>query len=200
MGRLPCSDYKQSSPNFYKNIMDQTTKLSHASSQIRPRDEDKAVSKAPTTTVWRPSLTPEMVGFRLLKLTNLLTRPFFGKFAKQHALTLTEWRTIVVLANRPGIASQDIAALTGLHPMNISRAVTGLRNAGRVRDERDPDNHRRSLLWLTEAGQQTFREIAPHSEQQAAFLLEPFTEEELQQLAVMVDKLVKRAEEFTEGE
>lgn len=104
---------------------------------------------------------------------------------------------MVVLANRPGIAAQDIAALTGLHPMNISRAVTGLRTAGRVRDERDPENHRRALLWLTESGQQIFREIAPHSEQQAAFLLEQFTEEELQQLAAMVDKLVARAEEFT---
>lgn len=200
MGRLPCLDYKQSSFNFYKNVMDQSTKLARASSQIKPLGKDKTASEAATTTIRRPSLTPEMVGFRLLKLTNLLSRPFFGNFAKQHALTLNEWRTIVVLANRPGIASQDIAALTGLHPMNISRAVMGLRNAGRVRDERDPDNHRRSLLWLTEAGQQTFREIAPHSEQQAAFLLEPFTEEELQLLAVMVDKLVKRAEEFTEGE
>ncbi|NLY26490.1 MAG: winged helix-turn-helix transcriptional regulator [Alcaligenaceae bacterium] len=165
------------------------------------RTQSSAVTTVPgsiqTTTARRPPLTPEMVGFRLLKLTNLLTRPFFGKFAKQHALTLTEWRTMVVLANRPGIAAQDIAALTGLHPMNISRAVTGLRTAGRVRDERDPENHRRALLWLTESGQQIFREIAPHSEQQAAFLLEQFTEEELQQLAAMVDKLVARAEEFT---
>ncbi|MCK9511442.1 MAG: MarR family winged helix-turn-helix transcriptional regulator [Pigmentiphaga sp.] len=153
-----------------------------------------------TTMTRRPPLTPEMVGFRLLKLTNLLTRPFFGKFAKQHAITLTEWRTIVVLANRPGIASQDIAALTGLHPMNISRAVTGLRKAGRLRDERDPENHRRSLLWLTDSGQRLFQEIAPHSEQQAAFLLEPFSEDELYQLAAMVDKLLARAEEFTAGD
>lgn len=161
---------------------------------------DSVSASVQTTSARRPPLTPEMVGFRLLKLTNLLTRPFFGKFAKQHALTLTEWRTMVVLANRPGVAAQDIAAFTGLHPMNISRAVTGLRNAGRLRDERDPGNHRRSLLWLTESGQQIFREIAPHSEQQAAFLLEQFTEQELQQLASMVDKLVARAEEFTARE
>lgn len=156
-----------------------------------------AKSAVQTTMTRRPPLTPEMVGFRLLKLTNLLTRPFFGKFAKQHALTLTEWRTMVVLANRPGSAAQDIAALTGLHPMNISRAVTGLRKAGRVRDERDPENHRRALLWLTDAGEAIFRQIAPHSEQQAAFLLEPFSEDELYQLAAMVDKLLARAEEFT---
>ena len=106
----------------------------------------------------------------------------------------------MVLANRPGIAAQDIAALTGLHPMNISRAVTGLRKAGRLRDERDPENHRRSLLWLSDSGRRLFQEIAPHSEQQAAFLLEPFSEDELYQLAAMVDKLLARAEEFTAGD
>lgn len=143
-----------------------------------------------------PALAPEMVGFRLLKLTNLLSRPFFGEFAKQHNLTLTEWRTIVVLANRPGCAAQDIAAATGLHPMNISRALAGLRKAGRVEEARDPDNHRRTLLWLTKSGEKTFRDIAPHSERQAARLLDALSATELSTLAAIIDKLVSRAEEI----
>jgi DNA-binding MarR family transcriptional regulator len=79
-----------------------------------------------------------MAGFRLLKLTNLLSRPFFGQFAKLHDLTLNEWRTMVVLANQPASAAQDVAAMTGLHPMNISRALAGLRKAGRIEEARDP--------------------------------------------------------------
>ncbi len=142
------------------------------------------------------ALTPEMVGFRLLKLTNLLSRPFFGRFAKQHALTLTEWRTMVVLANRPGSAAQDVSAATGLHAMNISRALAGLRAAGRVEEARDPDNHRRTLLWLTKAGQRTFEEIAPHSELQAQMLLDVLSPSELTALSRIVDKLTARAEEI----
>lgn len=153
-----------------------------------------------TSTDRRPILTPEMVGFRLLKLTNLLSRPFFGEFAKQHKLTLTEWRTIVVLANRPGCAAQDIAAATGLHPMNISRALAGLREAGRIEEARDPDNHRRTLLWLTKSGEKTFRDIAPTSERQAATLLDALSADEVAALALIVDKLVARAEEMTQGE
>lgn len=144
----------------------------------------------------RPSLTPQMVGFRLLKLTNLLSRPFFGRFAKQHALTLNEWRAMVVLANQPGSAAQDISAATGLHPMNISRALAGLRAAGRVEEARDPQNHRRTLLWLTKAGEQTFREIAPHSERQAEKLLDVLSASELAALGRIVDKLVARAEDI----
>lgn len=153
-----------------------------------------------TSTERRPVLTPEMVGFRLLKLTNLLSRPFFGDFAKQHKLTLTEWRTMVVLANRPGCAAQDIAAATGLHPMNISRALAGLRSAGRVEEARDPENHRRTLLWLTKSGEKTFRDIAPHSERQAANLLDALSTTELASLAQIVDKLVARAEQMTQAE
>jgi DNA-binding MarR family transcriptional regulator len=155
---------------------------------------------APTSTDKQPALTPDMVGFRLLKLTNLLSRPFFGQFAKQHELTLTEWRTIVVLATHPGSAAQDIAAMTGLHPMNISRALAGLRQAGRVEEARDPDNHRRTLLWLTKSGEKTFRDIAPHSERQAARLLDALSPSELSALAKIVDKLIARAEEIAAAE
>jgi DNA-binding MarR family transcriptional regulator len=142
------------------------------------------------------ALTPQMVGFRLLKLTNLLSRPFFGRFAKQHALTLNEWRTIVVIANNPGSAAQDVSAATGLHPMNVSRALAGLRKAGRVEDARDPENHRRTLLWLTKSGQKTFDEIAPHSEVQAERLLGALTDNELEVFGTVIDKLVARAEEI----
>ncbi len=144
-----------------------------------------------------PSLSWEMVGLRLLKLTNLVAKPFLANIAHQHDITLTEWRTLVVLANHPGLAAQDIAEITGLHPMNISRAVAGLRRAGRIRDERDPENHRRSLLWLTKKGEETFRAIAPSSEAQQAFLLEPLTDDEVATLARVVDKLLARAEEYT---
>ena len=155
----------------------------------------KAEDKPSVATAGKaPVLTPEMVGFRLLKLTNLLSRPFFGRFAKQHALTLTEWRTMVVLANRPGSAAQDVSAATGLHAMNISRALAGLRGAGRVEEARDPGNHRRTLLWLTKAGERTFREIAPHAERQVWVLLEVLSATELAALGHIVDKLTARAE------
>lgn len=142
------------------------------------------------------ALTPQMVGFRLFKLTNLLSRPFFGRFARQHELTLNEWRTIVVVANVPGSAAQDVSAATGMHPMNVSRALAGLRKAGRIEDSRDPDNHRRTLLWLTKAGEKTFHEIAPHAENQAERLLGALTGSELDTLGTLIDKLVARAEEI----
>lgn len=157
----------------------------------------KTRDKGPARAGKISSLTPEMVGFRLLKLTNLMSRPFFGQFAKQHSLSLTEWRSLVVLASRPGSAAQDISAATGLHPMNISRAVIALRKAGFIEEARDPDNHRRVLLWLTGQGKKIFDQIAPHAERQAGDLLDVLNPEELESLGRIVDKLISRAEDIT---
>lgn len=142
-------------------------------------------------------LTPETVGFRLFKLTNIMSRPFFSRFAKQHALSLNEWRSIVVLAHKPGSAAQDISAATGLHPMNISRAVIALRKAGLVEEARDPANHRRVLLWLTPAGQEVFRSIAPHAEQGAHQLFDALSPQDLDWLGRILDTLIARAEQIT---
>ncbi|MFJ1255439.1 MarR family winged helix-turn-helix transcriptional regulator [Cupriavidus sp. CuC1] len=147
----------------------------------------------------KSSLMPEMVGFRLLKLSNLISRPFFAEFARQHALSLNEWRAIVVLAKRPGSAAQDIAAATGLHPMNVSRAVISLRKSGLVEEARDPDNHRRVLLWLTRTGKKKFDEISPRAERDAGMLFDALTPQEQATFSKLIDKLIARAEDMSLG-
>ncbi|RDK06582.1 MarR family winged helix-turn-helix transcriptional regulator [Cupriavidus lacunae] len=172
------------------------SKTTTVSTAIRAMgDEDAKRDRA------RPSvLMPDMVGFRLLKLSNLISRPFFSDFARQHELSLNEWRAIVVLAGQPGSAAQDIAAATGLHPMNVSRAVINLRKAGLVEEARDPENHRRVLLWLTRTGKHKFDEISPRAEGDARRLINALTEEEVAVFSTLVDKLIARAEEMAAQE
>lgn len=162
---------------------------------------DKCAAENPSTPHEAGhALTPAMAGFRLLKLTNLMSRPFFGQFAKQHSLTLNEWRSIVVLANQPGSAAQDVSAATGSHPMNISRAVIALRKRGLVEEARDPDNHRRMLLWLTPTGKDLFNAIAPHSEAQNRLLFDVLSQDELAAFIRTLEKLTARAETITHDE
>ena len=165
---------------------------------VSARPPADTLSKA--STLLDHMLTPEMAGFRLLKLTNLMSRPFFGQFAKQNDLTLNEWRSIVVLANRPGSAAQDLSAATGLHPMNVSRAVIALRKRALVEEARDPDNHRRILLWLTQRGDELFKSIAPHSEVQNKRLFDVLSQDELTAFVRTLDKLTARAQEITQDD
>jgi DNA-binding MarR family transcriptional regulator len=176
-----------------RQTMNAMQRTPSAPSPERPKRRTKSTG---TSSV----LTPDMAGFRLLKLTNLMSRPFFGQFAKQHELTLNEWRSIVVLANKPGSAAQDVSAATGLHPMNISRAVIALRKRGLVEEARDPENHRRMLLWLTPTGETLFKSIAPHSEAQNRLLFDVLSKEELASFARTLEKLMLRAEEITQDQ
>lgn len=152
-------------------------------------------ASARTTSHLSPQpLALDMAGFRLMKLTNLMSRPFFGQFAKQHALSLNEWRCIVVLVHQPGCAAQDLSVATGLLPMNISRAVIALRKAGLVEEARDPGNHRRVLLWLTQSGRNVFELIAPKAQAQSESLFSVLSQEELVMFVKMLGRLTAQAE------
>ncbi|WP_168787950.1 MarR family winged helix-turn-helix transcriptional regulator [Paraburkholderia aromaticivorans] len=143
---------------------------------------------------------PNVVGFRLLKLTNLLSQPFFKRIHKQHAISLNEWRAMVVLANKPGSAAQDIAEATGLIAMNVSRAVAELRKAGRISTSRDPKNHRRTLLWLTPEGEKLFSEIAPYSAMKAQEFYGSLGSEELEAFSRQLERLIRKAEEMLDSD
>lgn len=140
-----------------------------------------------------PQFIPEIT-MRLFKLTNLISGPF-RHFAKEHDITLNEWRVLVVLATHPGLAAQDISRFTGIHAMTISRAVAALRASGRLAESRDPDNHRRTLLWLTDRGRKTYEKVVPHSIAASQNLYSILSQEQIDTLMECLDLLIDRAEE-----
>ena len=74
----------------------------------------------------------DSIFFRLVRVVNLTARPFSESIGKAHRLSLNEWRVLLVLANHAGIAASDVAALTGLDKMSVSRALSGLVQRNRV--------------------------------------------------------------------
>lgn len=154
-----------------------------------PGGDPATAEPAEPTQLQIPEIT-----MQLFKLTNLISRPF-RDLGKQYDITLNEWRVMVVLAARPGLAAQDISRVTGIHAMTISRAVASLRNRGRIAESRDPDNHRRTLLWLTDFGRQAYEQIVPHSIEASQNLYSILTQEQVDVLTHCLDLLINRAEE-----
>lgn len=138
--------------------------------------------------------TTRALPFRLLKLTNLVSRPFFGQVAKQHELTLNEWRTLFVLANHPGISPAEISAHTGLQQMNISRVVASLRKSGRVTEAPDPRDLRRTLVSLTKSGVGTYQAIAQSAREHTRLLFADIGPDELAVFSDVLDALIEKAE------
>ncbi len=86
--------------------------------------------------------------FKLVRVINRTARPFVERLAGTHQLSLNEWRVMVVLASHPGVAARDLAEITGLDKMSISRAVAGLSRHQRLDKRPDPSDARRMLLRL----------------------------------------------------
>jgi DNA-binding MarR family transcriptional regulator len=136
----------------------------------------------------------DVVWNRFLKLTNLMSKPFFAQFADAYSLHINEWRIIMMLASMGEAASHELCEVTGLHPMNVSRSVASLREAGRVSERRDPNNLRRKIISLTPQGWALYRALIPHVQKMAAFLFASLSDSEIDQFGKMIDKLIERLE------
>lgn len=104
--------------------------------------------------------TERSLFFQLLVLANLTARPFHERFGRKMHMSLSEWRVLLVVADRPGITAQDLADHIGLDKMSISRAVRGLVARKRLKREASARDRRRLHLSLTEEGWRDYDAIA----------------------------------------
>ena len=71
--------------------------------------------------------------YRLSVLTNLVSGAIADVYQQRFNLTIPEWRVIAVLARHPGVSAAEVAAHTRMDAVAVSRAVTRLLRAGRIR-------------------------------------------------------------------
>ena len=76
-------------------------------------------------------------------------------------------------------------------PMSTSRALTRLARPRRVVRRRDPSD-RRINSWLTEAGQDLYRDLARHAQRRMQMLLADLSAQERQQLQRPLDLSIAR--------
>lgn len=127
---------------------------------------------------------------RLMRLVNLIAKPFFARYAEQKDLSINEWRVVMLLAAHPGMSASEIAERSGMILMNVSRAVRRLVRMRRIARMVDPADGRRAQLTLTARGRALFDQIAPkarRSEDAVRALLEPGEAAEFSRL---LDKLL----------
>lgn len=140
------------------------------------------------------TLSQRSVWYRLMKLTNLINRPFFSRYAERYHLTINDARVLVTLASVTEAAAHELCEATGMHPMNVSRSVATLRRQGRIAERRDPANRRRKMLRLTPKGWSACRSFLPDMERMSRFLLASMSPLEVEFFGRLVDQLIDRLE------
>jgi DNA-binding MarR family transcriptional regulator len=131
---------------------------------------------------------------QLLKLTNRLMAPFSTHLSHRYKISLNEFRLLMTIGTLGRSASHELAELTGVNVMSVSRAVATLERHGRIAVIPDPKNRRRKWLTLTEEGERLYAIMHPQSEKVAGYLFSALSKEEVGQLDKLVTKLITTLE------
>ena len=107
----------------------------------------------------------------VLKLSNKLMAPFSTYLEHRYRISVNEFRALMLIGRRGTMAGHEIAELTGVNIMSVSRAVAALEKHGRIIVSRDPTNRRRKTLTLTPEGQRLFEIMRPQTDRVAEYML-----------------------------
>lgn len=101
------------------------------------------------------------VPYRLSVLANVVSATIAETCRRRFDLSIPEWRVIAVLSRHPGLSAAQVAALTGMDAVAVSRAVARLLRAGRLSRSVSANDRRRSVLAVSTTGAAVYREVAP---------------------------------------
>jgi DNA-binding MarR family transcriptional regulator len=133
--------------------------------------------------------------FKLLLAANLLARPFIEKIGPEKDLTLPEWRCLVALQAKGELSNTEVAELTGLDPMSVSRALDRLQRNDRVERTRDPDDGRRQLNRMTASGRAVYRAVVKLARQRQEAMVRGLAEKEVLLFDDMLGRIIGRLRE-----
>ncbi len=121
--------------------------------RTRPAVKLRTVASGPGSVTPFPSgVSPTEILGHVLKLYNRLLVPFSAHLEKRHKIGLNEFRMLMMIGRLGTTASHEVAELTGVNTMAISRAVALLQKHRRIEVTTDPNNRRRKTLRLTASG------------------------------------------------
>ncbi|MDM0106806.1 MarR family winged helix-turn-helix transcriptional regulator [Variovorax sp. J22R24] len=132
----------------------------------------------------------DSVFFKLVRVVNLTARPFQQRVGRRHQLTLNEWRAMAVLGAQPGLTATQVADLTGLDKMAVSRALAGLQRHKRLHRHEDPTDLRRSRLYLSSIGKELYATVSAQAREREAELFARVDPAELREMNATLDKLI----------
>src|SRR5687768_16756456 len=95
------------------------------------------------------TIEPTDILHRVLKLHARLMAPFSTHVEKRYRISVNEYRLLMLIGRLGTTASHEIADITGVSTMSVSRAVAALHRHGRISVTPDPGNRRRKMLRLT---------------------------------------------------
>lgn len=140
-----------------------------------------------------PTLALEnFLPYRLSILSNTVSGTIASAYHERFDLTIPEWRVMAVIARTPGMSAAQVSEKTLMDKVAVSRAVARLLKSGRITREFADQDRRRSILHLSDEGRAVYDQVAPLAIRMEADLLEGFSEEEIETLNTLLERMLAR--------
>jgi len=130
----------------------------------------------------------------LLKLTNRLMAPFSTHLADRYKISINEFRLLMTIGKLGVTASHEVAEMTGVNVMSVSRAVSALERHGRINVAPDPANRRRKVLTLTDEGKRLYELMRPQTMMVSEYLFSELSGDDLAVLERILGRLIDTLE------
>jgi DNA-binding MarR family transcriptional regulator len=131
--------------------------------------------------------------YRVATLSNRISGIIAQTYKDKFALSVTEWRIMAVLGERPGASADEVSAKIQIEKSIVSRSLQKLLKRHLVVREVDESDRRRHNLTLTKTGKDVYRQIVPVSYDYEDQLLTCFNQHEREQFDKLVDRLYEHA-------
>ncbi len=127
--------------------------------------------------------------YRLSVLSNQISRSISSNYEQQFSLSPAQWRIIAVLGEESDLSAAQVAKRTAMDKVTISRAVKKLLAANRLERHFSESDKRRSVLALSEQGQQIYLQIVPLALTYEAKIMQKLSNKEQKYLDYLLKKL-----------
>lgn len=135
------------------------------------------------------SLT-QFLPFRLTLLSNSVMNVFADAY-RAHGVSTPEWRTMMLLAEYPGISSDELSDKSKIEKSVVSRLVNGLVARRLVARSFDPADKRRSILTLSIKGKGLHEKVKPVADEIEGHLRGALTPEDDAALDRILNQLMQ---------
>jgi len=136
----------------------------------------------------------DFLSYKLSTLSNRLSLGTARVYSRRFQLTMRDWRVLNVLEHYAPLSAAEVAEKILNDKGQVSRAVDKLVQRGFVHRRVDPDNRRKSVLELTDAGHDIFAEINPIARQREAELISELSPLEFKEFLALLERLLAKVE------
>ncbi len=138
----------------------------------------------------------DFLPYRLSITSHTVSTNIARVYEKRFGVSIPEWRVIAILGRYPGLSAVEVADRTLMDKVAVSRAVTKLIKNGRIDREFADADRRRSILNLSEAGQQVHNEIGALALQFEQELLQDISDKDYETFGSILEQILDKARQL----